>query len=241
MLNGKAGAFEDFITGLWYYVSPQGTLDNRQYIYFDPANRELIFYMDETQQVFHWQNSSVTRYGLYISSRNISVTTLRRFLDLELESLDSIRAKVFEDVRLKIGVNAPWDGSYRRAVPPANSGRANSPASFYINAVYDGSLGKIRFAKDGSYEHNLGNNQRKGKYAFFFLGGKELLEFRSGGGNNPVREIYLVESGENPAESGENGEEGRPRENMILRRARLGARGIQELREGAIFLSLSGD
>jgi hypothetical protein len=64
LLNGSGGEFENFITGLWYYVSPQGTLDNRQYIYFDPDSRELIFYGDEIQQVFTWQNSSPTRYGL---------------------------------------------------------------------------------------------------------------------------------------------------------------------------------
>jgi hypothetical protein len=101
ILSGGTKSFENFLTGLWYYVAPGGIVDNRQYIYFDPQSREVIFYVDETQQVFTWQHSGATRSGLYMASQNISVQTLRRSLDIALESLESIRVKVFEDVRLK--------------------------------------------------------------------------------------------------------------------------------------------
>jgi hypothetical protein len=233
LLNGSSGAFESFITGLWYYVSPQGTLDSRQYIYFDPASRELIFYGDETQQVFTWQSSSPTRYGLYLSSQNISVTTLRRILDIELESLDSIRIKVFEDVRLKIGVNAPWDGSYRRAAAPAEDGRGQGWASIPGEAgarggepaagvsrdrVYEGAPGRLRLNGEGTYEFGAGGTGRRGQYVFFFLNGREVLELRSAEG----RETYLVYR----ERAGAEGEE-----KLNLRRIRLGARGIQELSE----------
>jgi hypothetical protein len=231
-LLGDPGAFENFITGLWYYISPQGTIDSRQYIYFDPPSQEIIFYGDETQQVFTWQNSSATRYGLYVSSQNISVTTLRRSIDIELETLDSIKVKVFEDVRLKIGVNAPWDGSYRKAEPMENRVSSQAKGSAHIDASYDGSIGKIHFSPDGNYELNVGGSIRSGKYAFFYLENHELLELRSGSGE---RETYLVESqedSENPA---------RDRKALTLLRIRLGARGIQELHEGTISLTLAGE
>jgi hypothetical protein len=234
-------AFEEFITGLWYYVSPQGTIDSRQYIYFDPPAKEIIFFEEETQQVFSWQTSSPTRYGLYLASQNISVSTLRRSIDIELESLDSIRVKVFEDVRLKfsIGVSAPWDGSYRKA----NLIEAGVPKpeqkSPYIDAVYDGPIGKIRFYPEGNYELNAGGGPRRGKYAFFYIDSRELLELRPEsrpGAAADSRETYLVEpaaAGETPPESGEN------RKSLTLLRVRLGARGIQELHEGSISLTLS--
>jgi hypothetical protein len=240
LLSGNTGVFENFIDGLWYYVSPQGILDNRQYIYFDPANRELIFYGDETQQIFTWQNSAATRYGLYIASQNISVTTLRRFLDIELESLDSIRLKVFEDVRLKIGVNAPWDGSYRKAGIQEGRAVTEVPAiPSYINARYEGSIGTITFSPEGGYELQRDGNVQRGKYAFFRFNDRELLELRAeGSGAAPgrdSRETYLVER-ERPAETA--GEEQNPvRENLSLLRVRLGTRGIQELHEAAISLS----
>jgi hypothetical protein len=231
LLSGTPGVFENFINDLWYYVSPQGTLDRRQYIFFDPPSRELIFFGDDAQQVFTWQNSSPTRYGIYISAQNISVTTLRRFLDIELESLDSIRVKIFEDVHLKIGVNNSWDGSYRRAATAEkNTSLKNSAVDSYIDAVYDGSIGKIRFFRDGAYELNFGGTFKKGRYAFFRINDQEVLELRNGtssGGSlaensSSIRETYRVE---------------RPGDNISLSRIRIGTTGIQDLHEGAIALT----
>ncbi|MDR1238524.1 MAG: pallilysin-related adhesin [Treponema sp.] len=242
LLSGAPGVFEAFINDLWYYVSPEGTLDKRRYIYFDPPNRELIFFEDETQQVFTWQNASRTRYGLYISSQNISVTTLRRFLDIELQSLDSIRVKLFEDVRLKIGISASWDGSYRRAGSAQDTGRgAIAKVDSRIDALYDSPMGKIRFFPEGRYELRAGETVRQGKYSFFAVNGQELLELRpeqgssfrpergteTGGG----REIYRVDAA--PGDSGAGG----ARKSLSLSRVRLGTMGVQELHEGIISLN----
>ncbi|MDR2785649.1 MAG: pallilysin-related adhesin [Treponema sp.] len=254
LLSGGSRKFEEFISGLWYYVGPQGTLDTRQYIYFDPQNRELIFYSDEIQQVFTWQNSSATRYGIYISSQNISVTNLRRSIDIELESLSSIRVKVFEDVRLKIGVSDSWHGSYRKAESrhggngrgsalPEAGGRSaiaadisdeNEPESpvSYLDAAYDGIIGKLVFLKSGEYELYSGSAFRRGNYAFFTLDNRMLLELRPGTITGLSRETYLVEP--------ENGETSRaiPWKTLTLVRVRLSTQGFQEVHEAAISLSL---
>jgi hypothetical protein len=232
LLNGGREKFEEFVAGLWYYVSPRGTVDNRQYIYFDPPGGEIIFYGEEIQQVFHWQNSSSTRHGLYIASQNISVTTLRRFLDIELESMDSIRVKVFEDIRLKIYVTAPWDGSYRRAetteTAAALSGKPNRVLP-YIDASYDGSIGRIVFSPDGNYSLASGGSvQKQGRYAFFMLDNQELLELRPLD-NESAHETYRVER--DAAEDSEA---------MTLARIQLGTRGARDLQEAAISLERSG-
>jgi hypothetical protein len=229
LLSGGRARFERFITGLWYYVSPQGTVDNRQYIYFDPQGREIIFYGENIQQVFAWQNSSATRHGLYISSQNISVTTLRRFLDIELESLDSIRVKVFEDVRLKIYVTAPWDGSYRRAETTAAVALSKPPntALPYLDASYEGSIGRIVFAPDGNYTLVSGGIEKRGRYAFFTLDNQELLELRPVNNGEGAHETYRVQRG------------GEDSDTMTLERIRLGTRGAQELHEAAVSLERS--
>ncbi|MDR1248137.1 MAG: pallilysin-related adhesin [Treponema sp.] len=233
LLNGGKERFEEFVTGLWYYVSPQGTVDNRQYIYFDPPGGEIIFYGDAIQQVFNWQNSSATRHGLYIASQNISVTTLRRFLDIELESMDSIRVKVFEDIRLKIYVTAPWDGSYRRAETTETAAALSNPPNRvlpYIDASYDGSIGRIVFFPDGNYNLASGGSiQKQGRYAFFMLDNQELLELRPLNNGEGARETYRVER-HNAEDSGF----------MTLTRIQLGTRGARELREAAISLERSG-
>jgi hypothetical protein len=225
LLSGVPGVFEEFIHDLWYFVGPEGTLDSRQYIYFDPASREIIFFGDGAQQVFVWQNSSPTRYGLYVASQNISVTTLRRTIDIELESLNSIRVKVFEDVRLKIRADNTWDGSYRRA----GSAEKSTPSDRvlpYLDARYDSSLGRIRFAPDGHFEIGPGETMRRGRYAFFDIENQRALELRPladpRSNQENDRETYRVES------SGDN---------LILSRIRIGARGIQDLHEPAITLS----
>jgi hypothetical protein len=231
LLNGNPEVFERFIDGLWYYAGADGMPDSRQYIYFDLPNRELVFYGDESQQIFTWLNSSSTRYGIYVSSQNISVTTLRRSLNIELESLDGIRIKVSEEVRLKLGVNDSWDGSYRKAGSMA-AGRPEDPLSVtpYLDASYDGSIGKLVFSKDGFYELYAQGAVRKGKYAFFALDGRELLELRPGGITGLPRETYLV-ARKSPEPSGGS------REDLTLIRVRLGTQGIQEIHEAAVSLA----
>jgi len=223
ILSGVPGVFENFINDLWYYVSPQGTVDLKQYIYFDPAGREIIFYGDYAQQVFNWQNSTSTRYGLYIRSQNISISTLYRFIDIELESLDSLKLRVIEDVQLKIAVNTTWDGSYRRAGAAA----LNEPVSSIrpaIAALYDSSIGRLQFYNTGEYTITLGSTVRKGRYVFYKVDGQELLELRPFEKNEAdYRMIFKVETAGNSA--------------LSLSRIRLGTTGIHDLYETAIILT----
>jgi hypothetical protein len=226
ILSGAPGVFENFTHDLWYYVSPQGTIDSRQYIFFDPASREIIFFGDEAQQVFQWQNSMPTRYGLYIRSQNISITTLLRFIDIELESLDSLKLRVFEDVRMKIIVSTSWDGTYRRA-GTVKTDKPKSSIKASLNALYDSSLGKLRFYDTGAYTITAGNASAKnGWYVFFKVDENELLELRPDGKENEVTEgrmVYKVEAIGNSA--------------LILSRVRLGTTGIQSTMEPPIMLT----
>jgi len=232
ILSGKPKVFEEFINDLWYHVSPTGVVDKSQYLYFDPANREIIFYGEDTQQVFNWLHSNSTRYGLYISSQNIAVTTLRRFIDIELESVDSIRMKVFEDVRLKIGISASWDGTYRRAGKVYAN---DAPARPYTDASYDSSMGRLRFYSNGAYELNSHDGSVKGRYAFFRVNDKELIELRPDKTGNMAQSAQSAQSGEDRLIYRIAG--ALNADNLSLVRVRLVPAGIQELQEGQIFLT----
>jgi hypothetical protein len=219
LLSGAPGVFEGFIHDLWYSVSPEGTLDDRRYIYFDPVNREITFFGDGAQQIFTWQNSSPTRYGLYVAAQSIAVTTLRRTIDIELASMESIRVKVFEDVRLKILADNTWDGSYRRA-KSVEKDKPKVPAEPYLEAGYESPRGKFSFFLDGRFEIRAGEHVEQGHYALFLVDSQEVLELRPQG--NGPRETYLVE---------------RQGDSLILSRARIGARGLRKLNEGGLTLS----
>ena len=238
ILNGEPKVFEDFIYDLWYYIAPDGTIDKDQYLYFDPVKREIIFYSDDIEQVFVWQNSNSTRYGIYVSSQNISVTTLRRFLDIEMESLDSVRMRVFEDVKLKINLNASWDGLYRRAGAVIRAPTEEKNIRPYIDAVYDSSMGRLRFRTNGEYELSSSGSLTKGRYAFFRVNNQELLELRpeqSGAQSGGAQSGAKKNNGENrliyKLSAMEKGE------GLSLVRVRLGAVGIHEIHEAPVIMT----
>jgi hypothetical protein len=221
LLNNSA-EFERFVAGLWYRVTPDSTANSSHYIYFDTPGRELIFYDNNTQQVYKWLTSTSTRYGLYVSSQNISVGTLRRVMDIELESVDSIRVKVFEDVRMKIGLNAPWDGTYRKSSSVNKTAEPQSVAA-YINAVYNTPLGTVAFLPDGNYRFELDGKTQTGRYTFFMLEGVEYLNLLPDAVNHDqsIRDVYRVDRA---ADTG----------GFSLRRVRLGTTGVQEFREDPV-------
>jgi len=166
-----------------------------------------------------------TRYGIYIRSQNISITTLLRFIDIELESLDSIKLRVFEDVRLKIIVSTSWDGTYRRA-GAVKTDKPKSSIKSSVNALYDSSLGKLRFYDTGAYTITAGNAVKNGKYVFYIVDENDLLELRpenTGNENTEGRMVYKVEAIGNSA--------------LILSRIRLGTTGIQNTMEPPIMLT----
>jgi hypothetical protein len=220
LLSGVPGVFENFINDLWYYVSPEGTIDSKQYIYFDPAKKEIIFFGDEAQQVFFWQTSTQTRYGLYIRSQNISISTLLRFVDIELKTLESINLRVIEDVRLRITANTTWDGSYRRA-GAANFKEALTQLRPTIDAIYDSSWGRIQFNNSGEYTITSVGNVKKGRYIFYKINNIDLLELRPEEGDEN-RLVYKAE----PAAGV-----------LLLSHVKVGINGVQDLLEPPITLT----
>lgn len=228
-LLGNRQAFEEFLSGLWFFTTAGGSIVHHQYIFFDPYSREIIFFGDGSQQVFRWHNSVPTRSGLFISGQNISISSLRRSIDIELESLNSISIRVTEGVRVRFAVASPWDGSYRKAAAPALQIRPlPEQINHHINARFDSSIGQILFLPNGIYEINDGRSVQQGNYAFFSLNGQEILELRSSEPRSnsislPERETFIVES---------------ERGNLNLHRVRIGTRGIERLHEAPIMLTL---
>jgi hypothetical protein len=222
LLNGTPAKFEQFLAGVWYYANAKDGL--KQYIYFDPDKREIIFYTDDTQEVYSWQNSNTTRYGIYIISQNISVTTLRRLIDISLESHDSIVVRIFEDVNLKIGVSDHWDGSYRKfSVTEQKNENSSGFTTPLIDAMYESSLGTFVFSSNGNFEQNNGTLIYHGKYTFLTVDGIELLELQYNDRGNISREVYQLKRGEKDT-------------TLYLTRVRIGTKGIVSLNEEPLSL-----
>jgi len=224
LLNGNPEHFEGFIHGLWYQEDGQ----IRKYVYFNTNTRELIFYNDNSEEVFVWQNTTPTRLGILINSWNVSLTKLRRTINVELVSLESIRLRVLQDAYLRSGPNVIWDGSYTRlpAAEPVTESRKTLP---YMEERFTGQDGTITFSKDGSYRIDLLSGpselSRSGQYVFFILNEHQLLELRNEKGNGETeRETFIVSQNE---------------EILTLSHVRIGTRGIQDLHETPIMLQIS--
>jgi len=247
ILSGRPGVFENFISDIWYHVTPAGTIDRNQFLFFDPARREIIFFGEENQQRFVWQSSNTTRQGIFISSHNSTVTAMRRRVNIELESMDSIRVTVTDERRQRIGVPPPWSGTYRRAGAVlramADEGHDLSP---HKDAIFDSPIGRLRFLPNGEYELSAHGSFSRGRYVFFQAGGRDLLELRpdanyveilgalvSTAGNSDSRQVFHVTG----ISRGAHGRFGAVPEYMGLTRVRLGASGIHDLREAQIVLT----
>ncbi|MDR1143564.1 MAG: pallilysin-related adhesin [Spirochaetaceae bacterium] len=230
LLNGNPGQFESFIDGLWY----QGEGEQKKYVHFNAADRELIFYNNQSEEVFNWQDSTPTRFGLHINSRNVSLTTLRRTVNVELAGLENIRLRVYQDVYLRSGPNTIWDGSYQR-VQAAETLQDIRKAAPYLNGSFKGPDGTITFYLNGSYEltpfAGPPELSRRGQYVFFNAGEEELLELRhekrteSQETEGLDRETFRVtRNSETP-------------ETVTLTRVRISTRGMQDMHEPAIVLT----
>jgi len=196
--------------------------------------------------VFEWRNSIATRNGIHIVSQNISISTIRRAVDVQLESLESIRIRTSENLRPAFRMLVdPLDGSYRRAGRPANEMPAPPPAVVpapHFEARYDSPIGRLYFFPDGSYRLHSGGGFSQGMYAFFSVNGLELLELRSverssnepraterpNGSSAPQRQTFLVEGELGAAD----------RQSLTLLPVRFSSRGIERLQESALSLTL---
>ena len=235
LLNGDPVRFESFIDGLWY----QGNGKERKYVYFNTTTRELIFYDNNSQEVFVWQNSTSTRYGIHINSWNVSLTKLRRTINVELVSLESIRLRVYQDAYLRAGPNIIWDGSYMR-LPAEETVEENQKTYPYIEGRYAGQDGILSLNKDGSYRLDpLGGPSefsRHGQYVFFSIEEQQLLELRTiktGNGGNGAN----GSNGSNGEISRETFKISQNEDTITLNRVRIGTRGIQDLFESPIVLT----
>jgi len=247
ILSGSPGVFENFINDIWYHVSPDGSIDRSQFLFFDPERRTIVFFGEESQQIFVWQHSNTTRQGIFISSYNSTVTAMRRRVNIELESMDSIRVTVTDDRRQRVGIPPPWSGSYRRAGAVLRTmAEENLAMAPHKDAIFDSPIGRLRFMPNGEYELSAYGSFTRGRYAFFQAGGMDLLELRpnlayldsfaaliAANESHDNRQVFYVTGISRNAQ----GQPNAAPEYMGLSRVRLGASGIHRFNEAQIVLT----
>lgn len=202
--DGTVSSFSKFLDGLWY---KNDNSKERRYIFFDYQNEEIVFYYQDSEEVYSWLKSNLRRNGIYFSSVNKSIENLLRKFDISLVSLDEIRVLIHDDVRMLIGEENLWDGAYKKVVTTKKSESNRERVSEYVEklvkeekwAASDGSV--IDFG-NGAYSIEKDGVSDKGRYTQIDIFGKTFLQFRSEKGTVFLSGSYLPSS----ADDGEGGE-----------------------------------
>ncbi len=228
ILDGTAETFKAFLDGTWYKESFDPLSPDAQFITFQSRDESVLFSGYGLIEVYGWENSNPTRYGLYIASRNQSVRNLRRLMDIELASADSVNVRVFQDYRIKADISGRWDGRYRRLSPEIAASFKRAPA---MATTTDADLSGLYESDDGtrlslditSYRIESGDDVQRGALTQYTLSGKTILDMRqeSTDGSAPVRKSWIAELATKKADDGSVSQV------LTLQEARIGILGIE--------------
>ncbi len=197
--SGNSDSFESFLQGLWYMTdSARG---KSKYLYFNPDEDEIVFHDGATEEVYTRESTSNRRYGEYLVTHNVAIPSIRRLIDIDLTGIDEIRLKVFEDVKLKIGVASDWDGTYRKlsmnSTPPADAESTSlddvRQAIEANSSAWISQDGQIFTAKNGGFTLTQGESQLSGKYALISVSGKPVIQMRVDGTAKKTL-FYLIDA-----------------------------------------------
>lgn len=196
--DGTVETFASHLDGLWYKTS--GTDNGIRYIYFDYANSEVIFLVNETQEVYTWGNSNLYRNGIYLSITNAFIPNLRRRFDVSLTDIDEVRVFVHDDVRMRIGAENLWDGQYKKMNAERTNFSNNDTPSLTEDFVKRFGEVNIWYATDGT-NIVLNNNNYSvsnetiteiGNYVLSEVGKKVVIQFSSSSKDRYLADTYEI-------------------------------------------------
>ena len=236
VLDGKAETFERFLDGIWYKESVDPASPEALFVTFQSGEDNVLFSGAGIVEIYQWESSNPTKYGLYIACRNNSVRNLRRLLDVELSASDAISIRVFQDLRIKADVSGKWDGVYRKLAPEIARGfrrdpssaelSPSSPAGRYLAA--DGT--ELRFA-GSTYVLRDGGGLEEGGFGVYRLGDKLVMDMKAlkrNGAASSARRSWLM------ATSTRSEEGGAPVDILTLTPVRIGIDGVESVESSPI-------
>lgn len=177
--------FEDYLAGLWFKSSSSDA--NVRYIFFDPIKRELIFSTPNTQEPYSWNTTSTRRNGVHITSMNKSINNLMRRIDIVLNDVDEIKVRVNDEVKMAIGEETLWDGTYQKistktalATTVQQSDilqKLSAPAKEW-SCIFNNETVSIAI-KNGKFEAKCESWESSGALSTTIIAGTTLLECRT--------------------------------------------------------------
>ena len=168
---------------MWY--QPSAKRDQNRSIFFNRAENEIVFSVNNIQELFTIGSITPRRFGIYFSTKNASISSIHRRIDIELLGIDEVRIRVIDDIaRLKIGVASNWDGTYRKinnSVREAQNDTALDNIRQLLTAdgkTWVNAEGYSLYFNDNTYRLSQDTVQSSGWYAILHIKGKTVLQLK---------------------------------------------------------------
>ena len=198
--DGTVETFASFLNGLWYKTS--NTDGKIRYLYFNYETKEIIQLLDDTQEVYTWEDSKLRHNGIYLSCVNADIMNLHRRFDIALLNTDEIRVTLRDDINLVIKEAPLWDGQYKKMSSQSSFGSEKTSkletfkkelkkkngwlsSDLMSNIVFD----------DYSYTLQLDDLTETGVYATEEIGNYCVIQFRSDSNTSVLGQCYSMEFG----------------------------------------------
>ena len=198
--TGDSNSFQEFLDGLWY--QPSAKRDQNRSIFFNRSENEIIFSVNNIQELFTIDSITPRRFGIYFSTKNASISSIHRRISIELLGIDEVHIRVIDDIaRLKIGVASNWDGSYRKI---SNTVREVQSSITFDNIkkiltadekIWTSAEGYSLYFSDNSYRFLQDTAENSGWYTILQIKGKTVLQLKDTENNERFFNLILDNAG----------------------------------------------
>ena len=198
--TGDSNSFQEFLDGLWY--QPSAKRDQNRSIFFNRSENEIIFSVNNIQELFTIDSITPRRFGIYYSTKNASISSIHRRISIELLGIDEVHIRVIDDIaRLKIGVASNWDGSYRKI---SNTVREVQSSITFDNIkkiltadekIWTSAEGYSLYFSDNSYRFLQDTAENSGWYTILQIKGNTVLQLKDTENNERFFNLILDNAG----------------------------------------------
>ena len=196
ILDGTTSTFSKFLSGVWYKTTKDE--DGQRYIYFNPEEKEIVCFMDETQEVYSWNSDWMRRYGLSMTTKNKSTAAVSRQIDTTLVATNEIKVVVTDELRMNIAEGSLWSGNFKKQtqmIEEHQEESINTPIGEYLAdsekpwVIQDEYF--ITF-KGSEWISESTEGKTSGIFVTSSVFGTELIQFRSPYENPILNGIFIT-------------------------------------------------
>lgn len=183
--DGTVKTMADYLNGLWYKTEAKTGII--RYIFFDYESAQIIFSTGQEEEVYNWANSSLHYRGIYISSTNFEIETLKRNINVNIADLEQINIAIHDDVSMVIKEESAWNGSYKKMKFSdfyKENTSANGTKPTYIESLERGpfwqmSDGTHIIFTSGTYRVKTADKEYSGTYTPLQIENQTFIQFRT--------------------------------------------------------------